>query len=410
MLIASGNLRSDALHEWVVIVTGAGGGIGFEAARALLWLGATVLIAEIDADSGRDAQARLALEFAPERVAFVPTDVGDAKSVRHLLESAVSRFGRVDAVINNATYAWVGTAVAETPIDIWDRSYAVNLRGPALLAATTLPAMIERHRGVFACVSSTGGPFLASYEALKAAQVAMAASLDAELDGTGVVAFTIGPGLVPTPTANRAIELLAPKLGMKVEEFWAANSGAVLSVEAAGAGFAAAIAMAPRYGGQEISSGQALIDAGIQLEPGPAETSSQAQLSDSAEAVALCGRVRETLASQADGWKERSFFERQWMVRDFKQQAGMPIERCLEALTAIQTRIAAGAPPAGGERQILVKLAGFYAHMAELARGYVKDAAQRDQQMAMIAGWKGDVDRLVQSVTGTTAAPVAGHW
>jgi NAD(P)-dependent dehydrogenase (short-subunit alcohol dehydrogenase family) len=409
MLIASGKLRSDALHEWVVIVTGAGGGIGFEAARALLWLGATVVIAEIDADSGRDAQARLSLEFAPERVAFIPTDVGDAKSVHQLLESAVARFGRVDAVINNATYAWVGTAVAETPIDIWDRSYAVNLRGPALLAATALPAMIERHRGVFACVSSTGGPFLASYEALKAAQVAMAASLDGELEGTGVVAFTIGPGLVPTPTASKAIELLAPKLGMSVDQFWAANRGAVLSVEAAGAGFAAAIALAPRYGGQEISSGQALIDAGIDLEQGPAETSSRAQVSDSSEAVALCGRVRDTLASQADGWKERSFFERQWMVRDFKQHAGVPIERCLEALTAIQARIASGAAPTGAERQILVKLAGFYAHMAELARGYVKDVAQRDQQMALIGGWKGDVDRLVESVTRTTAVPVAGH-
>jgi hypothetical protein len=50
-----------------------------------------------------------------------------------------------------------------------------------------------------------------------------------------------------------------------------------------------------------------------------------------------------------------------------------------------------------------------HGHMAGLAGGYVNDAEQRDQQLATIAGWKGDVERLVESVTGPTTAPVAGH-
>lgn len=375
LVISRGRLRAGALAGEVVIVTGAGGGIGLEAARALLWLGAHVVIAEIDEESGRAAQVML------PGALFVATDVADARSVWALVEAVESRFGRIDAVVNNATYAPFGAAVAETPVEVWDRSYAVNLRGPVLLARACLPDMIARRHGVFVCVSSTGGPFLAPYETLKAAQVALANALDAELEGTGLVAFTIGPGLVPTKTASEAIERLAPRLGMTVDQFWASNSGAVLSVEAAGAGFAAAVAQAERYAGQEISSTQALMDAGIEVDVPPTGAA--------ALDVPALARVRATLAEQLDGWKKRSFFERQWMLRDFKQRAGMPVERMLEELEAGIV-----------QRPSLQKLAGFYAHMGELAAGYVKDPAERAEQARIVAAWKSEVDALIRSDAG----------
>jgi NAD(P)-dependent dehydrogenase (short-subunit alcohol dehydrogenase family) len=399
MLIAGGKLDGAALAGDVVIVTGAGGGIGFEAARSLLHLGARVVIAEIDATTGRDAEARLAAEWASDRVMFVPTDVADEQSVRHLCETTLERFGRIDVVLNNATYAPAGSAVAETSIDVWDRSYAVNLRGPALLARAVLPAMIARKRGVFVCVSSTGGPFLAPYETLKAAQVALANSLDAELADTGVIAFTIGPGLVPTRTATDAIAVLAPRLGMSVDKFWSDNSGAVLSVEAAGAGFAAAIVLAERYAGQEISSSQALIDAGIdtavdQATPGPRDI-----VGDVTSALELCARVEQTLADQSADWKQRSFFERQWMLRDFKQRVGMPVERCLETLALMRQRLSSGDSTAvDTDRLLLQKLGRFYAHMGELAQGYVKDPQQRKDQLQIVGGWKADVDGLTEQI------------
>ena len=396
MLIAGGTLSRESLAGRVVVVTGAGGGIGFEAARSLLWLGARVVIAEIDAAAGRDADARLATEWSPDRVLFVQTDVGDESSVRHLCKTVIDRFGNIDVILNNATYAPAGVAVAETPIENWDRSYAVNLRGPALLAREVLPDMLARRQGVFVCVSSTGGPFLAAYETLKAAQVALANSLDAELEGTGVVAFTIGPGLVPTRTASNAVEILAPRLGMSVEEFWANNRGAVVSVEAAGAGFAAAIALADRYAGQEVSSTQALMDAGIEV---PSEESKAKQIAgpaaDTTSALQACLAVRGTLAEQAEGWKQRSFFERQWMLRDFKQRVGMPVERCLESLDRIRQGLAAGDLGAlTAARGMLEKLGGFYAHMGELARGYVKDPQQREEQVRITSRWVAEVRKL----------------
>jgi len=286
--------------------------------------------------------------------------------------------------------------VVELPVESWDRSYAVNLRGPVLLARACLPGMITRGRGAFVCVSSTGGPFLAAYETLKAAQVALANSLDAELEGTGVSAFTIGPGLVPTHTAVAAIERLAPRLGMTVEEFWRSNRGAVVSVEAAGSGFAAAVALATRYAGQEISSSQALMDAGI--EPaGREEVAPAPAVGDLSGPRAACAAVAKTLEEQAAGWKQRSFFERQWMLRDFQQRVGMPVERCLETLTGIGTRLAAGTLRSAAERATLERLASFYGHLGDLARGYVKDPRQREEQAAVTATWVAEVERLSAS-------------
>ena len=262
MIISQLGLNPDALHGETVIVTGAGGGIGYEAVRALLWLGANVVIAEINHQNGRQAECRLETEFGKERVLFVHTDVGDEASVKNLYNLSILAFGKVDAVINNATIAVLGQ-VKDLPIEAWDKSYHVNLRGPVLMARTFLPDMIQRDHGVFACVSSTGTAFLGGYETFKAAQVHLANTLDAELEGTKVIAYTIGPGLVPTETASKAIAQLAPQMGMTAEAFFEMNKGAVLSVEEAGAGFAASVVFAEKFRGQEISSMQALKAADI---------------------------------------------------------------------------------------------------------------------------------------------------
>jgi len=153
--------------------------------------------------------------------------------------------------------------VVDLAIDSWDKSYRVNLRGPVLMAKTFLPDMIHRDHGDFVCVSSTGTAFLGGYETFKAAQVHLANTLDAELEGTHVISFTIGPGLVPTETASKAVAQLASQMGISVEQFFEMNKGAVLSVEEAGIGFALSIVFTDKFRGQEISSIQALKAADI---------------------------------------------------------------------------------------------------------------------------------------------------
>src|SRR6185503_5411652 len=128
-----------------------------------------------------------------------------------------------------------------------------------------------------------------------------------------VVAYTIGPGLVPTETASKAIAQLAPQMGMSVKEFFEMNKGAVLSTEEAGAGFAASIVFAEKFRGQEISSIQALKAADINF--GSVEMDKVADRinsEDRHQAQVLCDTVYITLKEQSLGWKSRSLFERQW--------------------------------------------------------------------------------------------------
>ena len=369
MLIATGSLTRQTLAGQVAVVTGAGGGIGFEAARALIWLGAHVVIAELDAHKGKDAVAQLDKEFGADAATFVQTDVGDERSVNRLAQQAARARGKVDIVLNNATVAALG-AVKDVAIKDWDTSYRVNLRGPVLLAQTFLPGMLERNSGVFVCVSSYGLAYMGAYEILKKAQVELATTLDAELEKTGVSVFTIGPGAVSTQTFETQIARLAPMMGKTLAEFREIVKDHVISVEAAGAGFAAAIARADHFRGQEIGSTQALLAAGIDVSSGnPSAATLTPDEMD--QALTLCRKMRATLSEQAAGWKQRSVFEYQWVIRDFKKQAGMPVEQWQSALEALEQCLAQH--DAAGLLSVRVPvraLAGYYGHLQDLARGY----------------------------------------
>jgi len=401
ILIGSGSLTRASLAGQVAIVTGAGRGIGCEAAHALAWLGARVVIAEIDKSTGKAAAERVAQEMGAGAATFIQTDVGDERSVERLARQALRAYGKVDVVLNNAT-VWSFGAVKDNPIRDWDASYRVNLRGPVLLARACLPGMLERDYGVFVCVSSVGDKYMGTYEVHKAAQVHLARTLDAELEGTGVCAFTIGPGLVPTASAQAGVELLAPLYGKTVEELWAMNAEHTLSVEAAGAGFAAAIALASRFRGQEISSRQALIAAGIDFAGQEQEAAGVALTAEeTGQALALCRDVRATLAAQVNGWGKRSSFERQWVQRDFKSNAGMPAEQWLETLEQLEHRLEAGDLAAVARlRAPLERLACYYEHYQELARGYVKDPQVLEEQLRIVRGYQEEAERLAALVSG----------
>lgn len=391
LIIAQVGLKPNTLKGETIMVTGAGGGIGYEAVRALLWLGANVVIAEINMAGGKQAEEKLVGEFGTERILFIPTDVSDEASVKNLYRESLQRFGKVDGVINNATIATLGM-VKDLPIEEWDRSYQVNLRGPVLMAQVFLPDMISRKHGTFVCVSSKGMAYLGGYETFKAAQVHLADTLDAELEGTGVISFTIGPGLIPTETAVTAVNKLAPLMGMSVDQFYEINKGIILTVEEAGAGFAASIVFAEKFKGTEISSIQALKAADINF--GSSETGqgwSGSPTPHREQAAEACEKVRRTLKEQSDGWKHRNVFERQWVIRDFKKTTGMSAEEWLDALDSLMRALQGQGdivkPP-------LEKLADYYDHLAELAKGYEKDTAKLEDNLRHVYGWRDEVNDL----------------
>ncbi len=396
MLIATGRLAAEALKDEVAVVTGGGRGIGFEAARSLLWLGCRVVLAEINEADGVAAADRLEAEFGRGRIAFVRTDVGDEAQVARLAAEAVRRFGKVDIVLNNATVFPIG-AVPEKPIEAWDGSYRVNLRGPVLLARAFLPGMIERHHGVFVCVSSSGAaPFMGPYEVFKTAQVELANTLAAELEWSGVRAFTIGPGIVRTPGFLDGGGQVAARMGLNVDQLLEMNRRVLLSPEAAGAGFAAAIALADRYDGEETSSIQVLREVGIETSDTTAEASS-APAPNPDLALVSCRSVLATYAEQSEGWKKRNLFERQWVYRDFRKANGMSVEEMRGTLDALDAALASGQTTARFAEP-LRRLRAYYVHQQDLLKGFEKDAKKLADNLAVMDGWIRDVERLLRAL------------
>jgi NAD(P)-dependent dehydrogenase (short-subunit alcohol dehydrogenase family) len=337
ILISTGNLHSNALEGKVAIITGAGGGIGYEAARALAWLGAYIIIAEINNKTGQDAAQMINFEMKREAASFFQTDISDEENISKLAVFVSEKQLEVDIVLNNATVAPIG-AVKEVPIEEWDISYKVNLRGPVLLAKQFLPGMLKRKYGVIMSVSSSGAaPYMGPYEVMKVAQTELGYTIASEVEGSGVYAFTIGPGLVKTQTAIEAIERIAPLHGKSVEEFYKMSENQIISAEAAGAGFAAAVVLAHQFHGQEIGSIQALHIANIDI----TESARNKGINDISEGLLseigrVCNKVLSQLIEQYEGWKKRPLFERMWVLRDFYKHAGMSADQWLNLLKNLQ--------------------------------------------------------------------------
>ncbi len=402
MIISKTSLSRDSLKGEIAIVTGAGRGIGYEAARALAWLGANVIIAEIDEKNGKAAEENLRKEFGAEKAFFVKTDLGNEKDIDKLAEAALRKFGKVDIILNNATVFPIG-AIKDTTIESWDFSYRVNLRGPVLLARKFLPAMIERKHGVIVCVSSSGAaPFMGAYEVFKTAQVEFANTLSAEVEGTGVYAFTIGPGISRTPGFVEGGGKVASLMGLSLEELFDMNKNAQISPEAAGAGFAIAIALAKKYHGQETSSIQVLRETGVDLTDQSQEKSEQeepdAKTVDSKNIIKLYELVQKTYLEQSEGWKKRNLFERQWLSRDFKKNTGMSIDEMQTTLKALGNSLKTGDSTAEFVEP-LNRLAAYYVHQQEQLKGFEKDPKKLQENLKIIGGWVKDAEGLVQALT-----------
>lgn len=397
-LIATGVLTRETLAGKVAVISGAGRGIGFEAARALVWLGVHVVIAEIDEWTGGEAAHRLVEEMGEGVATFVHTDVGDTHSVVRLARQVLGRYGHVDIVLNNATIAPMG-AVIETAIQAWDAGYRVNVRGPVLMARAFLPRMIAENEGVFVCVSSSGvAPYMGPYEVFKTAQAELAHTLDGEMAGTGVAVLTISPGLVRTAGADAAVAQLAPLYGKTVEEFYAMSADQLFSVETAGSGFAAAIALASRFRGQEISVIQALQAAGIPL---PERRMGKRTVLDLTppeieEALALSRAVRSTLSREYEGWKQLPLKEEQRVLREFETNTGMAPRPWLDLLAWTEHSLATGDLKELASMKLpLHRLAGYFKLLQTQATGHEQDPHKLEAQLRTVRGMQRDTEHLV---------------
>jgi len=333
MLIEKNISFKNKLEGKVILLTGAGGGIGFETSKALVYMGAKVIVAEIDKRKILCAQSTLDSIFGKNSVEFYEIDLSDENQIYALVSHVKDKYGHIDVLFNNATIAAMGT-VEEVSIDVWDKSYAVNFKAPLLLTQLVLPLMKQKSSGTIVFVSSSGAaPFMGAYEVFKTAQVELSNTLYGELESTNIKVYTIGPGLVKTETAMKGIELVSSHMGITTEEFYEMNENHILGVEEAGTGFAISVLMADKYDGQEIGAIQVLSDSGLLLK---LDSSENIKSNDYQNIIPTVLNVVKVYKEQYYGWMKRNVFERQWVLRDFKKTVGYSADQFLEIMQHIQ--------------------------------------------------------------------------
>ena len=194
---AYGNLFD--LSGRTAIVTGGTRGIGRAIAEGLACAGAQVVVASRSAESCAAAEERLSA--AGFEALGVPTHMGDLDAVEALVAATLDRFGGIDVVVNNAANALAQPIGAQTPI-AWQKSFEVNLRGPALLTQSCLPHLeASSHASVVNVISV--GAFMFSrgfsiYGAMKAALLSYTRAAAGELAPRGIRVNALAPGPVDT--------------------------------------------------------------------------------------------------------------------------------------------------------------------------------------------------------------------
>lgn len=206
-----------SLEGKVAIVTGGSRGIGRAYAEGLADAGAAVLIADVLESEGHDAaQALLA---KGQKAAFHLTDVADPESTQAMAQAAEDQFGGIDILINNAgMFASLrGGPMTDISIDRWDKTMAVNVRGPWLCMCAVIAAMRRRGGGAIlnqSSISAFGMAGMLDYVSSKAAIIGMTKAAASELGRDNIRVNAIAPG--GTITEGYA-ELMGGNLGIAEE-------------------------------------------------------------------------------------------------------------------------------------------------------------------------------------------------
>jgi NAD(P)-dependent dehydrogenase (short-subunit alcohol dehydrogenase family) len=197
------------LDHRTVIVTGAATGIGQAFALGCAAQGANVVAA--DMNPAEETVAAIA-KLGGNAIA-VQTDVADDASTRAMADAALKRFGRIDGLINNAAYFREVKLTEFEDIDpaVWERAFAVNVKGVWQCCKAVMPAMRAQGSGsivnIASVVAVAGQPGYLHYVGSKGAVLAMTKGLAKEAGKHGVRCNVIAPGFVITDaTKNRPVE------------------------------------------------------------------------------------------------------------------------------------------------------------------------------------------------------------
>nr|WP_294691387.1 SDR family NAD(P)-dependent oxidoreductase [uncultured Friedmanniella sp.] len=187
------------LQDRVVLVTGAGRGIGRTIAETFAREGSFVVAMDVGAE---DLERTVAdLTTAGSTVVPAVCDVRDADAVQAVVDDAVQRFGRLDVLVNNAGINVEGR-LEDLAAAAWDRCFEVNVRGTFTTCQAVAPVMKRQRSGrilnaaSFAAIVPSVGA--SAYAASKAAVVQFSRTIAGELGPWGITVNSYAPGMIPT--------------------------------------------------------------------------------------------------------------------------------------------------------------------------------------------------------------------
>ena len=194
----------DPLRGKVVLITGAGRGIGRAAAHLFARAGARLVICSRTASELHTVAATITTGGG--RVLARVADISRPSDIRALVRAAVRRFGRLDVLINNAGILGPRVSLACYPVRKWVEVLRVNVTGTYLVTREVLPVMTAQHGGCIIFISSSvgrkGRSRWGAYAVSKFAVEGMTQVLAEEMRDSGIIAMTYNPG--GTRTAMRA--------------------------------------------------------------------------------------------------------------------------------------------------------------------------------------------------------------
>ena len=198
---------SSAVKDSVVIITGGARGVGAALARGFASVGAKVVIADLLQAEGESLASELC--GLGREAFFHTTDVSSEESLANLVTTTCQRYGRIDALINNAAiYQGLGRKQAFTDISVaeWDAVMAVNVKGTWLASRAVYPVMKAQKYGRIVNLASAavhmGVPFFAHYVASKGAVTALTRCLAKEVGRDGLTVNAVAPGLIDNESSR----------------------------------------------------------------------------------------------------------------------------------------------------------------------------------------------------------------
>ena len=186
-----------------VIITGAAVGIGYACAVKFAMNGANLILFDLNKEKLDELQSKLPSTVG--KVKCIVGDVSDEEFVKSSVGAAISEFGGVDVLVNNAGI-WRGrSAFIETPSSEWKRYLDINVMGSVYFCQAALPTMIARNSGRIINVASVAGVYgnakMAHYSATKGALIAFTKALAKEVAANNILVNAVSPGSV-SPSDN----------------------------------------------------------------------------------------------------------------------------------------------------------------------------------------------------------------